>query len=136
MMSRNCENMLSCTKLTTVGKIYSPSQKFKVNMFSNLLAPVFVKHLGSGSNSPGSQRNDSTFKIILHDFSPSGLCGNMLHFYHSHSYFLKTKVTQDSKARTSVLFKKIILNLKPFSLGDMKEAQKALLRGFQRVVHS
>ena len=67
---------------------------------------------------------------ILHDFSPSGLCGNLLHFYHSHSHFLKMKVTQDSKARTSVLFGKIMSNLKPLFSGRYEESRKGTFEGF------
>ena len=115
-----------------MGKIHSSPKKFTGNMFSNLYAPVFVKHLGLGSTSPWSQRNDERSKTIFHDFSSSGLCGILFDFYRSHSYFLKTKTTQVSKAHTSVLFRKIIWILRPFFSGGYEGGSKGSLENFSK----
>ena len=70
---------------------------------------------------------------MFHDFSPSSFCCNLLQFYHSHSHFLKMKVTQDSKAHTSLLFRKIILNLKPFFSRRYESSTKGTFEGFIEV---
>ena len=42
-------------------------------------------------------------------------------------------MTQDSKARTSVLFRKIMSNLKPFFSGRYEGSTKGTFEGFFRV---
>ena len=50
-------------------------------------------------------------------------------------FFPKSTVTQGKKARTSVLFRKIILNLKHFFSRKYERGEEAGLRGFPSVVH-
>ena len=49
---------------------------------------------------------------------------------HSHSYFLKIKTTQGSRACTSVLFRKTMLNLKRFFSERCEESTKGTFEGY------
>ena len=71
-------------------------------------------------------------KPFCMNFSPTGLRGNLLQFYHSHCYLLKKQMTQGSKARTQMLFEKMMLNLKPFFSERYQGSKEGTFEGFSK----